>query len=85
MDYLDLVEEYEDGKPINQFEKVRVLASRTRDLYQEKACKLPNLEDRKPTTKAQYELAKELIRPHVYLKDERETYQEEYLEEEGAN
>ena len=81
MDYLDLVEEYTEGKPINQFEKVRVLAERTRDLFEGKACKLSNLEDRKPTTQAQYELAKELILPNVYSEKEKGIYQGDYFEE----
>jgi DNA-directed RNA polymerase subunit K/omega len=81
MDYLDLVEEYADGKPINQFEKVRVLASRTRDLYEGKACKVSNLEDRKPTTMAQYEIMKELIQPNIFLEEKKDIYQDAYFDD----
>ncbi len=72
MDYLDLVEEYEDGKSISQFEKVRVLVGRTRALYAGKACKIANLGDRKPTTQAQYEMKEELIQPHIFIEEKEE-------------
>jgi DNA-directed RNA polymerase subunit K/omega len=79
MDYLDLVEEYSDDKKISQFEKVRVLANRARDLYEGKTCKVDNLDDRKPTTKAQYEVFEEKIEPHIYL-EEKEVNYDDYLD-----
>lgn len=65
MDYLDLVEEYNEDKPINQFEKVRVLASRVRDIYEGKPCKVKGLEGRKPTTMAQFEFLVGKIEPSI--------------------
>ncbi len=74
MDYLDLVEEYSDDKKISQFEKIRVLANRARDLYEGKACKVSDLEDRKPTTRAQYEILNEKIEPHIYMEEKKINY-----------
>ena len=79
MDYLDLVEEYSDDKKISQFEKVRVLANRTRDLYEGKACKVSNLEARKPTTQAQYEMLDEKIEPNIYVEEKQINY-DDYLD-----
>jgi DNA-directed RNA polymerase subunit K/omega len=70
MNYLDLVEEYHTVKPISQFEKVLVMADRARDIYEGKTCKISSIENRKPTTQAQYELLKQKIEPDIYYKDE---------------
>lgn len=79
MDYLDLVEEYRDDNPINQFEKVRVLSNRTRDLYEGRVCRVDSLEGRKPTTQAQYELKENLIQPNIYLEEDKDAYEEDYF------
>jgi len=74
MDYLDLVEEYSDDKKISQFEKIRVLANRARDLYEGKTCKVADLDDRKPTTRAQYEMLNEKIEPNIFTEEKPVNY-----------
>lgn len=63
--YLDLVEEYNEPKKINQFEKVLVLATRAKDIYAGKTCHVEGLSARKPTTQAQYEILSDLIDPVI--------------------
>ena len=65
MDYLDLVEEYNEERPISQFEKVKILASRARDIYEGKTCKIKGLEGRKATTMAQFEYLTGKIEPQI--------------------
>lgn len=79
MDYLDLVEEYSDDKKISQFEKIRVLSSRARDLCEGKTCKVSNLDERKPTTQAQYELLDKKIKPHIFVEEKPVNY--DFLDE----
>lgn len=72
MNYLDLVEEYEDRSAydLSQFDRVRFLATRAKDLYSGKTTSLKNVAGRKATAVAQYELRKGLIISDIHEKEE---------------
>ena len=74
VEYLEFIEEYKEETPLSLFDKVKVIASRTRDLYEgktSKACSEHNLEKRKPTTIAHYEIIKGYIEPDIHEKEEK--------------
>jgi len=79
IDYLDLVEEYNEESPINLFEKVRIMSNRARDLYAGKTSKLVSTaEGGKPVALAQYELLKGLIEPDISKNDDKDSkYQDD--------
>ncbi|MBU3915463.1 DNA-directed RNA polymerase subunit omega [bacterium] len=74
MNYLDLVEEHNGQSKINLFEKVKIIANRSRDLYSGKTSKAVSKEDierRKPITIAHYEMVKGYIEPNIFEKEEK--------------
>ena len=71
MEYLELVEEFKDQTSLSLFDKVKVITHRTRDLYSGKTSKAvsdEDLENRKPTTVAHYEIVKGYIEPNIHEK-----------------
>lgn len=81
VEYLDFVEEYKGEKSLSMFDKVKIITSRSRDLYEGKVSKAAakdGLESRKPTTVAHYELINEYIKPDIHEKEEKT---EEYLDD----
>lgn len=81
VEYLEFVEEYLGQGKLNLFDKVKVISARTRDLYEGKTSKVAaeaNLEHRKPSTIAHYEVIKGIIEPEVR---EKEVKTEEYLDD----
>ena len=80
MDYLDLVEEFQNGGEVSeysQFDKVLTLVARTSDLYDGKSTTLKNIGIRKPTTIAQLEFNNGLIE-HKLLDANKETATTEF-------
>ena len=74
VEYLEFIEEYKGRPKLNLFEKVKVISSRTRDLYEGKSSKAASeahLEHRKPSTIAHYELIKGYIEPDIHEKEEK--------------
>ncbi len=74
VEYLEFIEEYKDVTEISLFDKVKVIASRTRDLYEGKTSKAVSehdLERRKPSTVAHYEVIKGYIEPNIHEKEEK--------------
>ena len=74
VEYLEFIEEYKDRSSLNLFDKVKVIASRTRDLYEGKTSKAASeahLENRKPSTIAHYEIIKGYIEPDIHEKEEK--------------
>lgn len=74
VEYLEFIEEYKEKTDLSLFDKVKVIANRTRDLYQGKTSKATsehNLERRKPTTVAHYEIIKGYIEPDIHEKEEK--------------
>jgi len=69
MNYLDFVEEYRDQTDMSQFDKIRVLASRAKDLYDGKSCLMGGMKNRKPTSQSQIEIKKGLITPNIMTED----------------
>lgn len=79
--YLEFVEEYKDQSELNLFDKVKVITARTKDLYEGKTSKAlaeADLENRKPTTIAHYEVIKGFIEPDIHEKEEKT---DEYMED----
>ena len=73
VEYLEFIEEYKDETELSLFDKVKVIATRTRDLYDGKASKASaeyDLENRKPSTIAHYEIIKGYIEPDIHEKEE---------------
>jgi DNA-directed RNA polymerase subunit K/omega len=74
VEYLEFIEEYKGQKPLNLFDKVKVIASRTRDLYEGKTSKAASdagLDHRKPSTVAHYEIIKGYIEANIHEKEEK--------------
>ena len=72
--YLEFIEEHQNKSVISLFDKVRVIASRTRDLYDGKSSKAlteHDLENRKPHTVAHYEVIKGYIEADIHEKEEK--------------
>ncbi len=72
--YLEFIEEHQNKESFSLFDKVKVIATRTRDLYEGKASKAlteHDLEDRKPSTVAHYEIIKGYIEPDIHEKREK--------------
>ncbi len=72
--YLEFIEEHRDKKTLSLFDKVKVIATRTRDLYEGKTSKAlseHDLENRKPSTVAHYEIIKGYIEPNIHEKQEK--------------
>ncbi len=65
MDFLDFVEEYSDNSELNQFEKVKVIVSRAKELYDGKP-PIAQMEGRKATAIAQFELSHGIIEADIY-------------------
>ncbi len=81
VEYLDFVEEYMGETSMSLFDKVKIIANRTRDLYEGKTSKATSdhdLENRKPSTVAHYELVNGYIDPDIHEKVEKST---EYLDD----
>ncbi len=80
MNYLELVEEHSGQSQINLFEKVKIIANRSRDIYSGKTSKAVTNEDiekQKPITVAHYELVKGYIEANIFEKEEKV---DDYLE-----
>ena len=74
VEYLEFIEEYKGKSNLNLFDKVKVIATRTRDLYEGKTSKAvseAHLENRKPSTVAHYEIIKGYIEPDIHEKEEK--------------
>jgi DNA-directed RNA polymerase subunit K/omega len=74
VEYLEFIEEYNEITELSRFDKVKVIASRTRDLYEGKTSKATSehdLEKRKPSTVAHYEVIKGYIEPDIHEKEEK--------------
>ncbi len=81
VEYLEFIEEYKGHNNMNLFDKVKVIASRTRDLYDGKTSKAASdadLESRKPSTVAHYEIIKGYIEPNIHEKEDKV---DEYLDD----
>ncbi len=82
MKYLDFIEDHLHPGPINQFDKIRVLAHRAKDLYAGKNCLIGGMRKRKPTAQAQVEFNHGLITPKIEEVDP-ETLRQTYLDEDS--
>lgn len=74
VEYLEFVEEYLGQSSFSLFDKVKVIANRTRDLYDGKSSKAAvdhSLELRKPSTVAHFELINGYIDPDIHEKKEK--------------
>ena len=81
VEYLEFVEEYLEQKSLNLFDKVKIISARTRDLYEGKTSKIAaeaNLENRKPSTIAHYEVIKGAIEPDIH---EKEAKTDDYMDD----
>jgi DNA-directed RNA polymerase subunit K/omega len=81
VEYLEFIEEYKDQTALNLFDKVKVIAARTRDIYDGKASKAiadADLEHRKPSTIAHYEVIHGYIVPDIHEKEEKK---EDYMDD----
>ncbi len=74
VEYLEFVEEYKNKSEFSLFDKVKIIAARTRDIYEGKTSKAISehgLESRKPSTVAHYEMIKGYIEPNIHEKEEK--------------
>lgn len=81
VEYLEFIEEYKGQSGLNLFDKVKVIAARTRDIYEGKTSKAiadADLEHRKPSTIAHYEVIHGYIEPDIH---EKEVKKEDYLDD----
>ncbi|MDH5560780.1 MAG: DNA-directed RNA polymerase subunit omega [Deltaproteobacteria bacterium] len=69
MDFLDLVEEYRDDIPLKQFDKIKVIIARAKDIDDGKPIFDSRLKGRKPTTIAHYELMQNQIQPDIFIEE----------------
>ena len=81
MNFLDLVENYSDDIPLKPFDKVKVIIARAKDLQDGKPILAQNLEGRKTTAVAQYELMTELIDPDIHQAEKDEDKNFEHFDE----
>ncbi len=82
VEYLEFIEEYKGQLPLNLFGKVKVIAARTRDLYDGKTSKATadaGLENRKPHTVAHYEMIKGYIEANIHETEEKP--KDDYLDD----
>lgn len=67
MSYLDYIENYEPNAPMTQFEKVKIIIDRARDLHDGKSSFVDDgNESRKKTALAQLELMQGKITPEIH-------------------
>ncbi|MGK0288874.1 MAG: DNA-directed RNA polymerase subunit K/omega [bacterium] len=65
MNYLDFIEGHKTNRSYNLFEKVLIAKARAKDLYDGKTTQLVNIENRKKTAVALYELSHDYIQPLI--------------------
>ena len=68
MNYLDFIENYEQDAPLTQYDKIKVIVSRARDLYEGKTPFIETDEEdgRKKMAIAQLELSTGKIIPEIH-------------------